>query len=105
MTRKNLSTRRQFLHTTGTVAATGVLLSASQGVHATGTDAIKVGLIGCGGRGRGAVHDVLRAAPGVQVVALADAFPDRINGILGEINNKFLKDPAVRRHNNTVDIP
>src|SRR5947207_2018132 len=51
MTRKNLSSRRQFLQTTGTLAATGVLLSAAQGVHAAGSDEIKVGLIGCGGPG------------------------------------------------------
>ncbi len=39
---------------------------------------IRVGLVGCGGRGTGAAEDVLNAAPAVRLVALADVFPDRI---------------------------
>jgi myo-inositol 2-dehydrogenase / D-chiro-inositol 1-dehydrogenase len=39
---------------------------------------LRVGLVGCGGRGRGAIENVLEAAPNVQVTALADMFPDRV---------------------------
>ena len=39
---------------------------------------LRVGLVGCGGRGRGAIDNVLDAAPNVQITALADMFPDRI---------------------------
>jgi predicted dehydrogenase len=39
---------------------------------------LRVGLVGCGGRGRGALENVLDAAPNVQITALADMFPDRI---------------------------
>lgn len=105
MTRKNLSSRRQFLTTSGTVAATGALLAAAQGFHVADSDTIKVGLIGCGGRGRGAAHDVLRSAPGVKIVAMADAFQDRLDSCLKVINDEFLKDPAVRKHNNAADVP
>ena len=48
---------------------------------------IKVGLIGCGGRGTGALNDALQAADGVKVVALGDVFADRIDGV-----RRWLKD-------------
>ena len=48
------------------------------GAWAAGSDEIRVGLIGCGGRGRGAAKDALESASGVRVVALGDAFKDRI---------------------------
>jgi myo-inositol 2-dehydrogenase / D-chiro-inositol 1-dehydrogenase len=43
---------------------------------------LRVGLVGCGGRGRGAMENVLDAAPNVQITALADMFPDRIAATL-----------------------
>jgi predicted dehydrogenase len=43
-------------------------------VHAAGSDAVKVGIIGCGGRGSGAGENVLQSAKGVEVVALGDYF-------------------------------
>jgi len=42
--------------------------------HAQGSDRIKVGLVGCGGRGRGAARQAVEAAPNVQVVAVGDVF-------------------------------
>lgn len=48
---------------------------------------IRVGIIGCGGRGRGAGGNVLTAAQNVKVVALADAFPEQI-----EAARKTFKD-------------
>src|SRR5581483_3719822 len=104
MTRKNVSTRRQFLQTTGGVAAAGVLLTAAQGVHAAGSDEIKVGLIGCGGRGTGACRDVMRAAPGVKIVALADAFQDRLKNCLDSISRDARTD-EVKKLNNSVNVP
>ena len=47
-------------------------------VHAAGSDAIGVGLVGCGGRGRGAAADAVKSSPGVRVVAIGDAFADRV---------------------------
>lgn len=41
-------------------------------------DAIRVGLIGCGGRGTGAAVQALSTAADVRLVAMADAFPDRV---------------------------
>ena len=39
---------------------------------------LKAGLIGCGGRGNGAVNDLLAAADGITITALGDVFPDRV---------------------------
>jgi myo-inositol 2-dehydrogenase / D-chiro-inositol 1-dehydrogenase len=50
-------------------------------------DRIKVGLIGCGGRGTGAAAQALAADKGVVVWALADAFQDRIDGALGQLTS------------------
>jgi predicted dehydrogenase len=65
--------RRRFLKAT-TAAAAAANLRLVGGVHAGASDAIKVGLIGCGGRGNGAALDALQADPAVRVVAVADVF-------------------------------
>jgi myo-inositol 2-dehydrogenase / D-chiro-inositol 1-dehydrogenase len=54
-------------------------IEALPGAHAAGTDEIRVGLIGCGGRGTGAAMNCLNAAEGVKLVAMADAFQDRLD--------------------------
>jgi predicted dehydrogenase len=80
---KTPSTRRDFLKTAAagaTIAAMNVPL-----VHADGSDTIKVGVIGCGGRGSGAAENVLEAAPNVKIIALADAFKDRLDGLRGRL--------------------
>ena len=48
-------------------------------VHAAGSGTIKVGLVGCGGRGTGAAEQALTADSGVKLVAMADAFADRLD--------------------------
>ena len=65
------TTRRQFL-------AASATLAAAPGLHAAGDDLLKVGLIGCGGRGTGAATQALRADTNVKLVAMADAFEDRL---------------------------
>lgn len=47
-------------------------------VHVGSTDELKVGLIGCGGRGSGAAVNALHADPYCKVVAMADMFPDKL---------------------------
>jgi len=42
------------------------------------SEEIRVGLVGCGSRGTGAAEDCLKSAPGIRLVALADAFSDRL---------------------------
>ena len=67
--------RRTFVQTTA--AATAAMMFPS-GATVAGSDAIRVGVIGCGGRGTGAAMDVMRSADGVEVVALGDLLPDRL---------------------------
>ncbi len=88
--------RRTFLHQTavgvlgGTLAAT---LGPARMVHAAGSDVLKVGLIGCGGRGRGAAVNAMNADKNVQLTALADLFPDQIEaarpGLQAEIGVQY----------------
>ena len=70
-THQSNSTRRRFIKTS-TGAVVGATLAARMavipGASAAGSDVIKVGLIGCGGRGTGAAGNALDAAPGVTPV-------------------------------------
>ncbi len=77
--RAGASTRRNFLQA---AATTGALTSGAHGLHAAGSDAIRVGLIGCGDRGTGAAAQALAADPGARLVAMADAFEDRLTNSL-----------------------
>ena len=49
---------------------------------------LKVGVIGCGGRGTGAAANCLTASPDVEVTALADMFPDRLQGCLSNLGKE-----------------
>jgi predicted dehydrogenase len=71
------STRREFL---GTSAAAALAAAAplAAGVYAAGSDVLRVGLIGCGGRGTGAAAQALKADKNVKLVAMGDAFEDRL---------------------------
>jgi predicted dehydrogenase len=79
MTEKAPTTRRDFLKT---AAAAGGALAAGltmvPHVHAGGGDVLRIGLIGCGGRGTGAAGQALQADPNVKLVAMGDAFEDRL---------------------------
>jgi predicted dehydrogenase len=68
------ASRRDFLRS----AAAAGALAAVPHVHAAGSDLVRVGLIGCGERGTGAAAQALAADPNVKLVAMADAFQDRI---------------------------
>ena len=73
--------RRDFLKTSLAAAASAAALGAlplARNVHAAGSDVIRIGLIGCGGRGPGAAVNAMNADPGVRLVAMADIFPDHI---------------------------
>jgi myo-inositol 2-dehydrogenase / D-chiro-inositol 1-dehydrogenase len=73
------ASRRTFL--AGSTAALGAL-ALSRSAHAAGSDVLKVGLIGCGGRGSGAASQSLRADSNVQLWAMGDAFEDRLQNSL-----------------------
>jgi myo-inositol 2-dehydrogenase / D-chiro-inositol 1-dehydrogenase len=99
-------TRRGFLKS---AAATGAVLATASAInaHAAGSDEIRVGLIGCGGRGRGASENVMSSAKGVKIVALGDAFHDKAydlrQNLMDWIKNDGKADKA-RELGNQVDV-
>ncbi len=81
-------TRRDFLKSSTALAVGGALastLSIGRSAHAAGDDTIKIALIGCGGRGTGAVGDAMSTKQNLKVVALADAFRDRLDGCYNQL--------------------
>jgi predicted dehydrogenase len=83
-------TRRDFLRTASTAAlATAVSDSFAKAAPVAGSDAIRIGLIGCGGRGTGAVDDAISSSQGVSLVAMGDLFPDRLTEARTRLKQKF----------------
>jgi myo-inositol 2-dehydrogenase / D-chiro-inositol 1-dehydrogenase len=85
------TSRRQFLKTSSTAALGTVLathLSSSSRAFAANGDTLKVGLIGCGGRGTGAASQALHADNNVVLTAMGDVFSERLNGSLGELKRQ-----------------
>lgn len=82
----NPDTRRNFLKQSALAGSALATLPVPQYVHAAGVDeTIKVGLVGCGGRGTSAAAQALKADPNVQLVALGDVFRDRAVFALDEL--------------------
>src|SRR5687767_2570548 len=80
--------RRQLLKSAA-VAAGGVLLDPfiARSANVGGDDVLKVGLIGCGGRGTGAAEQALNADKNVRLVAMGDAFGDRLKKSLTQLKS------------------
>src|SRR5205823_2073058 len=79
MDQKPSKSRREFLGTSSlAVAGSLAALALPQNVHAAGSEELKVGLIGCGGRGSGAASQALKADSKVKLWAMGDAFEDRL---------------------------
>jgi len=85
--------RRDFVHTTA--AATAAIAFPLPLTRRRALDPIRVGVVGCGGRGTGAAVDCIHADTGVQVVALGDLFPDRIAEARAAVAKLAAEDPAV----------
>ena len=87
-------TRRQFLKKGGTVAAATTLAAmAVPPVHAAEDNTIRLALIGCGGRGRGAVGNAMASAFGpVKLYAMADVVESRIAS-----THKILAERSIHR--------
>jgi predicted dehydrogenase len=94
-TTSDRSSRRDFLK--ASTAAVGAGLVAQSGLapraFAAGSDVIKIGLVGCGGRGAGAVGDNLRANQGTRLVAVGDIFEDRLESGVRAIQAALRSEP------------
>ncbi|MCH7399924.1 Gfo/Idh/MocA family oxidoreductase [Belliella sp. DSM 107340] len=93
-----MNQRRNFLKTSALLTG-GALINpySFAGAYASGTDTIKIALIGCGGRGTGAVFQAFETGYNIKLVAMADAFRDRLDQSFKPILDKFGKDK--------VDVP
>jgi myo-inositol 2-dehydrogenase/D-chiro-inositol 1-dehydrogenase len=90
--------RRSFLRTTSTAVVGGGLLGSlaiDKSAFAAGDDTLKIALIGCGGRGSGAANQALSTSGGVKLVAMADAFKDRLEGSLQNLKGQHKDKVAV----------
>jgi myo-inositol 2-dehydrogenase / D-chiro-inositol 1-dehydrogenase len=88
-----MNPRRNFLKTSAILTG-GTLIApfSLPGAYATGNDVIKIALIGCGGRGTGAVFQAFETGYNIQLVAMADAFRDRLEDSLKPMLEKYGKE-------------
>ena len=79
---RGATSRRRFLQTSGALAGAGLAatLPLTRSAHAAGSDVIKIGLIGCGGRGCGAAANAMNAGSDIRLVAMADLFQGKVEG-------------------------
>jgi predicted dehydrogenase len=100
--RDEARSRREFLGTSTQLALSGAALlgglTRAAPVHAAGSDLLRVGLIGCGGRGTGAAAHALQADENVKLTAMGDAFADRLESSLQDLR-------AVEAVSGKLDVP
>lgn len=85
------SSRRDFLKASGVAAVGSSLVSGptiARMAHPVGLDTIRIGLVGCGGRGNGALENALNSDSNVMVTALGDVFEDPIRRNLQYLEKK-----------------
>jgi predicted dehydrogenase len=98
--RPSVLSRRAFLKTSTAAVITGAVTAneLTSHVHAADTATLRVGLIGCGGRGTGAAAQALNADENVKLVAMGDAFSDRLHSSLNTLK-------AQERIAQKIDVP
>ncbi|HMP02159.1 MAG TPA: Gfo/Idh/MocA family oxidoreductase [Gemmatales bacterium] len=91
------ASRRTFLAASAASMTGAVLAAHTPAVHTGGTDTLKVGLIGCGGRGTGAATQAVSAGPGITLTAMGDLFADQLEAskstLKGDIGDRFQVKP------------
>lgn len=95
------ASRREFLAgSTAAIAGASLItgLNVARSAHARGDDVLRVALIGCGGRGSGAVRNCMNARENIRLVAVADAFEHRARGTVDGLR----KD---EQYKNRLDLP
>ena len=92
------TSRREFLKGTGRIAAASALIaSVAPRIYAASNDTIRLALVGCGGRGSGAVGNALSSTIGpTKLIAMADVFEDRLTRSHKALEQRFGKQ---------IDVP
>src|ERR1022692_5107585 len=90
-TNANQTSRRRFLTESGRIAGVSTLAGMTiPYVHAAGSDTIQLALVGCGGRGTGAIENALGIKNGaIKLVAMADVFPPKLSDSPGQPRGRF----------------
>jgi predicted dehydrogenase len=98
-------TRRDFVKQSSVLAG-GLLVSNLAGANyfSGADDTIKVALVGCGGRGTGAAIQALSTTQNVKLVALADAFKDRLDDCYKTITNMSADSGAKANIKAKIDV-
>ena len=99
--------RRDFVKQTGIISG-GVLaapLITNANFYSGAGDAIKVALIGCGGRGTGAAVQALLSKQNVKLVAMADAFRDRLDDAYKSITGDLTESGISGDIKKLIDVP
>jgi predicted dehydrogenase len=76
---------RRDLLKAGAAVSAGVMLSPTDRAFAAGSDRIRVAMVGCGSRGTKDAIDCLKSDPGIEMVALAELLPDRLESSLRQM--------------------
>ena len=97
--------RRTFISEASVASAAG-LVAGRAGLAAEGksADVLRIGLIGCGSRGSGAVVDAVTADPNTQLVAMADIFPDKLKASKERLKKVIGERYAVEEDHEFVGI-
>jgi len=82
------SSRRDFLKQGTAAVAAASVAGINARAYAAGNNTLRVGLVGCGGRGTGAAAQALNADPQTKLVAMADAFGDRLEMSLSNLKKQ-----------------
>jgi predicted dehydrogenase len=91
-------TRRDFIKTSTALGVMSLGIGANR-IFAAGSDKVRIGLIGCGGRGTHDATKCLNSSQNVELVAMGDLFKDRIDRCL-----KTLKRPPSENSQETTDL-
>lgn len=84
-----LVSRRNFVKSSAAAAAGLAFMPSGNFAWAAGSDTIRYGLVGCGGRGTGAAVNAVNAAPGVTLVAMGDLFEDRLDSSKAKLKERL----------------
>ena len=103
----NNNQRREFVKQAGLLS--GAILTApllsNANFYSGSSDIIKIALIGCGGRGTGAAVQALRSKQNVKLVAMADAFRDRIDSAYKSITGDLSEAGITGDMSKLIDVP
>ena len=85
----HVRSRRDFLKKSALLSAALAAIPSTPKVHASENNELKIGLVGCGGRGCGAAGNALDADPNVKLICAADVFPTRGKSAIEGLREKY----------------